>query len=49
MHRENQSESLSTTRGRHVQDWQTTEQSESAYCKAHDLSAFVMPLCRYST
>jgi hypothetical protein len=38
MHNENQSEPLSTTWGRHVRGWQTTEQSQSAYCKAHDLN-----------
>ncbi|MFT6101470.1 MAG: hypothetical protein ACJAYF_004033 [Arenicella sp.] len=36
MHKENQSEPLSTTWRRHVRDWQTTEQSQSAYCKAHN-------------
>ena len=38
MHKENHSELLSTTWRRHVRDWQRTEQSQSAYCKAHDLN-----------
>jgi hypothetical protein len=38
MQNENQSEPLSTTWGRHVRGWQTTEQSQSGYCKAHDLN-----------
>jgi hypothetical protein len=38
MHEENKSESLSTAWKAHIQDWQTTKQSQSAYCKAHDLN-----------
>ncbi len=38
MHEGNKSESLSTTWKVHIQDWQTTEQSQRAYCKAHDLN-----------
>ena len=38
MHKKNQSETLSTVWGTHIQGWQTTEQSQSAYCKAHDLN-----------
>jgi hypothetical protein len=38
MHEENKSESLSTSWKAHIQDWQTTEQSQSAYCKAQDLN-----------
>jgi hypothetical protein len=38
MHKSNQSKTRSTVWGTHIQDWQTTEQSQSAYCKAHDLN-----------
>jgi hypothetical protein len=38
MREPNKSESLSTAWKVHIQDWQTTEQSQSAYCKSHDLN-----------
>jgi hypothetical protein len=38
MREPNKSESLSTAWRVHIQDWQTTEQSQSAYCKSHDLN-----------
>jgi hypothetical protein len=38
MREPNNSESLSTAWKVHIQDWQTTEQSQSAYCKSHDLN-----------
>ncbi len=38
MHTQNPSEPRSTTWRNHVQNWQTTEQSQSAYCKAHNLN-----------
>jgi hypothetical protein len=34
----NKSESLSTAWKVHIQNWQTTEQSQSAYCKSHNLN-----------
>ena len=38
MREPNKSESLSTAWKVHIQDWQTTEKSQSAYCKSHDLN-----------
>jgi hypothetical protein len=38
MREPNKSESLSTAWKVHIQDWQTTEQSQSVYCKSHDLN-----------
>jgi hypothetical protein len=38
MREPNKSESFSTDWKVHIQDWQTTEQSQSAYCKSHDLN-----------
>jgi hypothetical protein len=38
MREENKSESLSTAWKAHIQDWQATKQSQSPYCKAHDLN-----------
>jgi hypothetical protein len=38
MREPNKSESLSTAWKVHIQDWQTTEQSQSDYCKLHDLN-----------
>jgi hypothetical protein len=38
MREPNKSESLSTAWKVHIQDWQTTEQSQNAYCKSHDLN-----------
>jgi hypothetical protein len=38
MHKENKSKRLSTDWTAHIQGWQRTEQSQSAYCKVHDLN-----------
>jgi hypothetical protein len=38
MREPNKSESFSTDCKVHIQDWHTTEQSQSAYCKSYDLN-----------